>query len=100
MNNLRQRYQQIVLDELNLIKDKQSLLVAAINAYCKEYLTDSISLPNIYVSLTSQDLSVQLNKLDVSEDEWKFYDTNDNVYFESDIEISPMTLIKIILNQL
>lgn len=83
---------------MNLMKDKQSLLIAAVNNYCATYKTDVISLPNIYVSLTSQDLAVQLNRLDVSDSEWKFYDINDNVYFESDIKLSPMILIKIILN--
>lgn len=80
------------------MKDKQSLLVAVVNNYCATYKTDIISLPNIYVSLTSQDLAVQLNRLDVSDSEWKFYDINDNVYFESDVKLSPMTLIKIILS--
>lgn len=80
------------------MKDKQSLLVAVVNNYCATYSTDIISLPNIYVSLTSQDLAVQLSRLDVSDSEWKFYDINDNVYFESDVKLSPMTLIKIILN--
>lgn len=97
---MKEKYQQIVLDEMKLEKDKEQLLVLAFNKYCEVHATAEVPLPNIIVPLNTRDIGVELVLMNNEDGDWVFYDIYNNQYFESELNISLMILTKIILNQI
>lgn len=100
-NDLVTTYQQIVLDELRLITEKQRLLANTISSYCEKYQTDTVCIQPIILKLKSQDLGVEIVAITISDNgNLLFFDSANNSYDENSIDFSPLILTKQIFKEL
>ena len=101
MNDLVKQYQQIVVDELKLTVDKQRLLSKAISAYCEKWQTDDVFVGSLVLKLKTQDIGINVSSLTVTDEgDLLFKDEMQNFYEESEVDYSPMILIKQILQKM
>lgn len=101
MNDLVKQYQQIVVDELKLTVDKQRLLSKVISIYCEKWQTDNVFVDSLVLKLKTQDIGINISSLTVTDEgNLLFKDEMQNFYEESEVDYSPMILIKQILQKL